>query len=980
MDAFTAWDRLKDMKLADVKVGVIDTGFVGGSGDINFTKLYGPSGVQSNDAAAPPNISATDKKTGLDQQRNRHHGMHVAGIIAASGDNGKLVTGLAYQATLNLHVARWDSVGSVMAHIARLARDNVKVINLSVGFAAASSANLESSRTFAKLTHSLLKRKDFLLVIAAGNGDENQNGIVTSDEAFLGGIFTTPQCLGLDVAECETVKNHVLHVGAIGSWNKDYTWPPLASYSNYGQAVEIVAPGGDKPCARADKVGEVDSYSQNSYVTPLLYGPCLGIASLGADGERVLSSGTSMAAPFVTGTVALMMAVNSKISAKRVKELLILSSYKSSNRIGSNGEKYPILSVNRAVRMAADEETGIETPTNPDPSRAVVVLSILCQVMKNDLGNEEPRMIGMKGILVDIKFLTNTGEYENIFSKLTVDGVIVAYLPKGDYKLSTNATPANPTATDRNFSINPALNDSIRNLDIVLRGVQTKDCVNSTEAEIQSVTVDDSPVAKLVTSLDAVLSQGFGESDNSNGSCSPGNLGCTVEAVVHLTKGSAGRWFEERWASANGSAFVLGNQTSKGWVLEDSGWTTRLLSGAYTTQADGSFLVTGGGFGSAGASGQLRMGDLSGRPMSEAGETGAAATALFPANSQGLWWTFYNPLDTYQLRETPQLSGSSSLTAMVATLQTPAAGNPLGNRWGWSGTQFTFDGALSTTGTLSFWSAANTLLGKGSYELRSVKGQQILVVTQVPSAAITDVAQRDGGIVEQYRNRERPIFAVLNGAVLSGSTTGAGTTVDTRPSLNRPGLDALLTARGLCTLPDANGNSVCLPFAVRSVTPAAFTLGQVSTITVIGVSVPGTAVLALADAICGQPYGHNGNSFRQDCTPQAAGSKTLIVKNQPGGAIAFSATVSVGTGAFTVSAVTPTSFTLGQSSTIRVTGSGVPGTAVLALADAICGSPYGHTATSFQQDCTPQAAGSKTLTVKDQPGGSVAYTTTVSVQ
>jgi hypothetical protein len=671
-----------------------------------------------------------------------------------------------------------------------------------------------------------------------------------------------------------------------------------------------------------------------------------------------------------------MWTVNPDLTAAEVKDRLIRAAQGSKASARSGGSQYPILNVYAAVLAAMKSST--YTPPPQDLTLATFVFSLSCRVTFDENGKENPGTVGVADVPVKItKYNYQTNATDVVFTGRTdVVGVLVTELPMGSYQLSLEKTSQSPAVSGRTFKIGATSSDSVSIRGMNLVGASAKDCGNLQEPELVATAADDS----ALTSIDAVISQGFGDADNSNGSCSPGNLGCSVEAVVHITRGGAGLWFDERWASTNGSAFVLGNQTSKGWVLEDTGWTTRLLSGAYTTQADGSFLVTGGGFGSAGASGQLRMGDLSGRPMSEAGETGAAATALFPANSQGLWWTFYNPLDTYQLRETPQLSGSSSLTAMVATLQTPAAGNPLGNRWGWSGTQFTFDGALTHTGTLSFWSTANTLLGKGSYELRTVKGQQILVVTQVPSAAITDAAQRDGGIVEQYRNRERPIFAMLNGAVLSGSTTGAGTTVDTRPSLNRPGLNALLTARGLCTLPDANGNSVCPPFAVRSVTPVAFTLGQVSTITVTGVSVPGTAVLALADAICGQPYGHTGNSFQQDCTPQAAGGKTLIVKNQPGGAVAFSATVSVATGAFTVSAVTPSSFTLGQNSTIYVTGSGVPGTAVLALADAICGSPYGHTATSFQQDCTPQAAGSKTLTVKDQPGGSVAYATTVSVQ
>jgi hypothetical protein len=72
----------------------------------------------------------------------------------------------------------------------------------------------------------------------------------------------------------------------------------------------------------------------------------------------------------------------------------------------------------------------------------------------------------------------------------------------------------------------------------------------------------------------------------------------------------------------------------------------------------------------------------------------------------------------------------------------------------------------------------------------------------------------------------------------------------------------------------------------------------------------------------------------------------------------------------TITSVTPATATLNTSTVFTVTGTNLPLTAILAVADAPCLSPVNNTSTGFSQTCTPMATGSKTITVKTAPGAS----------
>ena len=311
---------------------------------------------------------------------------------------------------------------------------------------------------------------------------------------------------------------------------------------------------------------------------------------------------------------------------------------------------------------------------------------------------------------------------------------------------------------------------------------------------------------------DLLNNGGFGSLESWNGSCPAGTTGCSVYAGVHLTVGGGGLWHGERWRSSGGAPFVkLPEEAVDGWSLTEAGWVaTRADEGRYVVQPDGNVRVSGSEFGATGAIASARVQDLAGQPMSLAGETGTTASTTFPAGAEGYWWSFQRSEDNYYAKDKVSINvgtgavNPTSLSDLVNRMRSSAGG--------WNGLMFRFDAPLASAGAVNFFSPADgSTLGSGQYELRTVRGQQVLVITQVPAAALADAATRDSSIYREYANGERPIFGAVGGAVYIGRTTPAGMSTEERPALNKVALNAILAARGLCTLPDASGASVCPP-------------------------------------------------------------------------------------------------------------------------------------------------------------------------
>lgn len=200
------------------------------------------------------------------------HGTHVAGIVGAVRDNSVGIKGIAENIKLMIlrTVPNGDERDKDVANSIRYAAENgARVVNMSFG------KGFSPQKDYVDAAIRYADSLGVLLISGSGNDANNIDSTVSYPTKFYsdGGF----------------AKNFI-SVGA-SSWQSDST--VAASFSNYGkQNVDLFAPG-------------VDVYS----TTP--------------NNTYEMQSGTSMAAPVVTGIAALIMSYYPELSTEQVKEILL---------------------------------------------------------------------------------------------------------------------------------------------------------------------------------------------------------------------------------------------------------------------------------------------------------------------------------------------------------------------------------------------------------------------------------------------------------------------------------------------------------------------------------------------------------------------------------------------------------------------------------------------------------------------------------
>ena len=288
------------------------------------------------------------------------HGTHVAGIIAGNGyDSNGARKGIAPAANLVvLKVLDGSGYGYISNVIAALdyavqqrKKYNIRVINLSVAAGVYESYNTDPLTLAAKRA----VQAGIVVVTAAGNLGRNAEG-----KTQYGGITApgnAPWVLTVGASS---------HNGTID--RADDTVAGFSSrgptYIDYTAKPDIVAPG-----VGIESLTDASTVLYATHPTTRLWG------TVDTATEPYLSlSGTSMAAPVVTGTIALMLQANPALTPNLVKAILQFTAERKSN-YNDLTQGAGFLNARGAVQLArqvAQQAVGNNVPRatseEPDPT------------------------------------------------------------------------------------------------------------------------------------------------------------------------------------------------------------------------------------------------------------------------------------------------------------------------------------------------------------------------------------------------------------------------------------------------------------------------------------------------------------------------------------------------------------------------------------------------------------------------------------
>jgi len=211
------------------------------------------------------------------------HGTHVSGIIAADRNNDIGAKGIANNVKILpiRTVPNGDERDKDVANSIYYAVNNgARIINMSFG------KHYSPERNIVEKAIRYAEKKGVLIVHAAGNDNENMD---------LVDVFPTRN----PIRGNKIPKNMIV----VGASSKDMDEGLTAKFSNYGKS-------------------SVDFFAPGMYVYSTL-----------PENKYKASSGTSMAAPVVSGVAAMLMSYFPELTAKEIKEVLMESSLKYSGEV-----------------------------------------------------------------------------------------------------------------------------------------------------------------------------------------------------------------------------------------------------------------------------------------------------------------------------------------------------------------------------------------------------------------------------------------------------------------------------------------------------------------------------------------------------------------------------------------------------------------------------------------------------------------------
>ena len=275
-----AWDTT--IGTGNTRMGVVDSGLIAHE-DLSAENV----GVDfvSDVGAANDGDGRDGNPTDACPEDSGFHGTHVAGTMAAQGDNGVGIVGANWRGKLvavralgcgggsavdTSEAALWLAGETIPGFQTIPANLRAKVINMSLGGGGGAPCDAFRADVYADLD-----RRGAIVVAAAGNA---------------GGAVETP-------ANC----GGVLAVAASNIDNQ------LADYSCFGPEVDIVAPGGEVVTSDAEGILSTLTTDLSDFTDSSPYG---------------FLQGTSMATPNVAGVISLLLDLDGSLTRAEVEAVL----------------------------------------------------------------------------------------------------------------------------------------------------------------------------------------------------------------------------------------------------------------------------------------------------------------------------------------------------------------------------------------------------------------------------------------------------------------------------------------------------------------------------------------------------------------------------------------------------------------------------------------------------------------------------------
>lgn len=359
------------------------------------------------------------------------HGTHVAGTALAIANNGKGLCGIAPKcAFMPVQVASEDGLmttTSVLDGILYSLYQGADVINVSLGLEFLKNMPIDQQH---ELQNNHFKEEERLWNKVMEISDKHKTTIVIAagNENVLAGI-----------SPMNRPKNFII-VSAVNKLNNQYQ---KAGFSNYGHFSTISAPG-------------VDIYS-----------------TVGQD-EYQTMSGTSMAAPIVTGTVALMKSINKNLTSEQIICVLKNTGKSANGKIGN------IIQINKALELVKSGKINIchERPTTPSTGDVQILLSwdnyndldLVCRDPKNELiwfKDRKAKSGGELEIDMNVNYPDNEKPIENIFWP-------IGKAPKGKYYISLIYYKKHINKDETNYKINVTYGNKVKLYTGTIKSIDNK--------------------------------------------------------------------------------------------------------------------------------------------------------------------------------------------------------------------------------------------------------------------------------------------------------------------------------------------------------------------------------------------------------------------------------------------------------------------------------------------------------------------------